>query len=171
MLGEKYAPESVEPTIITVQGLKSRLLLSHYLRDHEIKGLLVKLYRPFVASLSDMVRNHGLGCGNFPSYYDAPAMMELVERFELDRHIYAAWRNLLSHPEKLSVDRIIGCGCAAQLCYGVELTSQISELGISFATESVVDGRRGLFNEVRRRLGGVWELNWRVMGWVGGGVM
>ena len=131
--------------------LKQRLLVSHYLRDHPSKAALVKYYRPFVAELSNLARVHAYGCPreDCPSFYDVDAMLSLVQKFELEKHLREAWTGVLTQPEKLSIER--ECGATEEECvlWGVQCTAQVIELGLSFALEKSVDGKQGLYNEIK----------------------
>ena len=75
---EKVDNEEGEPTLMPNL---SRLLVSHYLREHPHRVVLIKLYRPFVSELVDKARQAGLGCCDVASFYDSHAMMELVDKF------------------------------------------------------------------------------------------
>ena len=118
--------------------LKQRLLVSHYLRDHPSKAALVKYYRPFVAELSNLARVHAYGCPreDCPSFYDVNAMLALVEKFELEKHLREAWTGVLMQPEKLSIER--ECGATEEECvlWGVQCTAQAIKLGLSFPIPS-----------------------------------
>jgi hypothetical protein len=65
---EEEDDEAGQPTLLPNL---SRLLVSHYLREHSHRVVLIKLYRPFVAELVDKARDAGLGCLDVPSFYDA----------------------------------------------------------------------------------------------------
>ena len=127
----------------------TRLLVSHYLREHPHRVVLIKLYRPFVFELVDKARQAGLGSHDVPSFYDADAMNEIVEKFELQRYLLETWTGVLLQPDKLTIDRIIGADESDRLSYGVEISSQVIELGIAFALNVKVDGWSEIYNEVK----------------------
>ena len=140
-----------EPTLCVI---KTRLLCLHYLSNQEslyreVKGALVKLFRPFVSELSEKARVYAYGCADCPSYYDSDAMMLLVDKFAMGTLLVEAWTGLLTHPERLSVEREISDTAAGRLEWGVALTGHIIELGIEFALNTSVGGSKGLYNEVK----------------------
>ena len=142
-------PDDEEMGQPTLMPNLTRLLVSHYLREHPHRVVLIKLYRPFVFELVDKARQAGLGSHDVPSFYDADAMTEIVEKFELQRYLLETWTGVLLQPDKLIIDRIIGADERDRLSYGVEISSQVIELGIAFALNVKVDGWSEIYNEVK----------------------
>ena len=70
-----------------------------------------------------------------------------MDKYSLQRELEASWRAMLTQPEKLTVDRIIGAGEDARLAYGIDMCTHILELSILFATRTEVEGQTFLYNE------------------------
>ena len=86
--GSKVDISTFTPTLV---NNKTRLLVSHYLRGHEIKGALTNLTRSFIEKLSSMARVNCLGQVGFPSIYDVDALSQLVDRYDIHLLLDNTW--------------------------------------------------------------------------------
>eukprot|EP00966_Prymnesium_polylepis_P166263 3843279-Prymnesium_polylepis.1 len=77
-------------------------------------------------------------------------MMVLVERYSLERKLEDAWASLLSYPQQLVMDAVVGTTSMNRLEYGIKLTANVIEVGIQAATQPSIDGLTALYNEVKK---------------------
>ena len=124
------------------------MLVSFYFHSSPIRGAIVQLLRDFMVEVVDLVRAWGYGAPTRPSYYDPEAVLVIVMKHDLQRHLAEAWDNGLTHPQKAAIDREVGLKASDRLTFALNHVPFIIDLGEQFATQLTVQGFAGLYNDV-----------------------
>ena len=128
---------------------KTRMLVSFYFHSSPIRGAIVQLLRDFMVEVVDLVRAWGYGAPTRPSYYDPEAVLVIVMKHDLQRHLAEAWDNGLTHPQKVAIDREVGLKASDRLTFALNHVPFIIDLGEQFATQLTLQGFAGLYKTSR----------------------
>ena len=53
------------------------------------------------------------------------ALRDLVDKYKISKELEKMWRSTMTQPEKMVIDRVLGCGEDARLAFGIEVTAHV----------------------------------------------